>query len=50
MTDKSDARRCTRCSTPAPPPGDPELIDWEGLDVADGMVLCPDCIQPEELF
>ena len=50
MTDTPIEGHCARCLKPTPPPGDPQLVDWEGVDGKGGMIICPDCIQPEELY
>ncbi len=50
MTEAPLEARCSRCSKPAPAVGEPESLDWEGLGNEGGLIVCPDCITPEELF
>jgi hypothetical protein len=51
--DKPLDTHCARCLRPAPHDiDDPEFDDWEALTVDEdepgSLVICPDCITPEE--
>jgi len=39
---------CARCMTPAPPVESASYSDWEALTADGAVVVCPDCITPEE--
>lgn len=39
---------CARCMTPAPPVESDSYSDWEALGEDGAVVVCPDCITPEE--
>ncbi len=39
---------CARCMTPAPPVESDSDLYWEAYTVDGAVVVCPDCITPEE--
>jgi len=49
MTDNASiGSHCARCLRPAPSKGDSGFIYWEVLDAEAQLMICPECITPQE--